>query len=159
MSLLLLAERWIIMRFICVVSLNSLFLLLSSISCVKVPQFIHSPVKDIWIISSFWQLQIKSLGTLRYLFACRFSFHLDKKVRWLLSKDLKEIWKQAIKIAEDIFAYSLRYYFTKWIGLCCRSGLFGSFFFFELYGESGNRNGGNHWLIRFNSSFIQWSIQ
>lgn len=60
--------------------------------------------------------------------------------------------KTAMKIAEDIFAYLPHCYFSKWIGLCCNTGLFGSFFKRELFGGG---NGGAHRLVHsFVHSFI-----
>lgn len=57
-----------------------------------------------------------------------------------------------MKIAEDIFAYLPHCYLAKWIGLCCKTGLFGSFLKCELFGRG---NGGDHWLVHsFVRSFI-----
>lgn len=47
-----------------------------------------------------------------------------------------------MKIAEDIFAYSSYCYLAKWVSFCCEIGLFGSFFSFELFGESGRNRVG-----------------
>lgn len=61
-----------------------------------------------------------------------------------------------MKVAEDIFTYSPYCCLDKWIGLCGKTGLSGSVFPCELFGEWGvGKNEGDHWFVHsFVCSFI-----